>query len=193
MSAPSIRIETDRLVLREHEEGDESAMLPLLTDPVAMRYLPEIHVADVDGVRDNLARAIAERSRGEDRERFFLKVETRAGGLGSAEYVGEIGFTVIASAPEGRLVNLGYFFLPRWWGQGLCSEATRALVDYGFEKLGIVKVETGCLAENRGSERVMQKAGFRKEGYFPLHVLHEGKLKDRVEYGLTREDWARSR
>lgn len=193
MIGDAIRIETDRLVIREHEEGDESAMFPLLTDPVAMRYLPEIRASDSGGVWDNLARALAERSRGEDRERFFLKVETRVVGQDSAQYVGEIGFTVIASAPEGLLVNLGYFFLPRWWGQGLCSEATRALVDYGFERLGIVKVETGCLAENLGSERVMQKAGFRKEGFFPLHVLHEGRLKDRVEYGLTRTDWARSR
>jgi RimJ/RimL family protein N-acetyltransferase len=193
VSAPSIRIETDRLVLREHEEGDESAMLPLLTDPVAMRYLPEIHVADVDGVRDNLARAIADARAVKTASGFFLKVETRAGGLGSAEYVGEIGFTVIASAPEGRLVNPWYFFCRVGGVRDYARRRRAPLVDYGFEKLGIVKGRDGMPRPRTGVGASHSKGGFRKEGYFPLHVLHEASLRIRVEYGLTREDWARSR
>ena len=52
------------------------------------------------------------------------------------------------------------------------------------------RVTTGCLAENIGSERVMQKNGMIKEAERPDYEWHDGKMKSRLEYRLLKNEWA---
>ena len=51
------------------------------------------------------------------------------------------------------------------------------------------RLSTGCLAENVGSERVMQKAGLTKEAEHVDYEWHDGKMKTRVEYRMLRSEW----
>ena len=68
-------------------------------------------------------------------------------------------------------------------------EAANACVKYGFENLGIYKIQTGCIVNNIASEKIMIKLGMKRESYKRKHVLHDGVLKDRVEYALFREEY----
>ena len=52
---------------------------------------------------------------------------------------------------------------------------------------------TGCLAENKGSERVMQKNGLIKEAEHKDYEWHDGKMKDRLEYRLLKSEWESNR
>ena len=61
---------------------------------------------------------------------------------------------------------------------------------YAFEESGVCRIVTGCLKENKGSERVMQKCGMIKEADLKKIQWHEGRMKDRVEYRLLKEEWA---
>ena len=51
------------------------------------------------------------------------------------------------------------------------------------------RVTTGCLAENIGSERVMQKNGMMKEAERPDYEWHDGRMKTRLEYRLLKNEW----
>ena len=178
-----VRLHTKRLTINDHVLEDLSAMHRLLTDPLAMRYLDDIKTSTLEETRENLLVAIEE-SQSHKRSKYFFKMETLAG-----EYVGEIGFTVTLDCPIGKIVNLGYFLLPEFWGKGLVTEAAQEVIRFAFEEAGVVKIETGCLKENAASEKVMIKLGMTKEAEYRRRVWHEDTLKDRVEYRLLKEEW----
>ena len=71
------------------------------------------------------------------------------------------------------------------------SEALKKVLEYAYTENNVYRVTTGCLAENKGSERVMQKNGLIKEAQHIDYEWHDGKLKDRLEYRLLRKEWER--
>jgi len=89
----------------------------------------------------------------------------------------------------GKLVDLGYFTYTHCWNKGYTTEAVQALLHFAFTQDGVCRMSAGCLRENIGSERVMQKCGFIKEAEFKQYAWHDGKLKDRVVYRLLKEEW----
>lgn len=181
-----IALQTERLLIRDHLPEDLLPMHRLLSDPVAMYYLDDIRTQTLDETRQNLNAALAENGRA-DREKYFFAIIGREHG----RYIGEIGYTVKIRTPVGCITGLGYFILPEYWGRGIVTEAARVVLRFAFEQGGVVKVETGCIRDNGGSEAVMKKLGMAKEADFRQHVWHDGRFRDRVEYGMTREEWAR--
>lgn len=73
------------------------------------------------------------------------------------------------------------------------SEALKKLLEFAFTENNVYRVTTGCLAENKGSERVMQKNGLIKEAEHIDYEWHDGKMKTRLEYRLLRTEWERVR
>lgn len=179
-----VEIETERLILRDFAQGDLPAWYPIISDATGMRYLPELKVDDLAGAAQNLAEAVAEAAR-PDRVKFFFAVIERSTGA----LVGSVGYTVEAGLAGGKRVGLGYFYRKESWGRGYATEAARAVVAFAFTQDTVVKIETGCLKENAASERVMRNVGMKKEGELVRHQIHESLWKDRLLYGLTREDW----
>ncbi len=179
-----IQLQTDRLIIRDHLPEDLQAMHSLLSNPVAMHYLQDIRTCTPDATALNLETALAENNR-LDRELFFFAIIDRQTGA----YIGEIGYTVKVRTPEGSIVGLGYFIKPEYWGRGITTEAAKAVLRYAFEEGGVVKVESGCLRDNGASQAVMIKLGMMKEADLRKHVWHDGALRDRVEYGMLKEDW----
>ena len=62
-------------------------------------------------------------------------------------------------------------------------------MEYAFQTDNVYRVTTGCLAENIGSERVMQKNGMIKEAERPDYEWHDGRMKTRLEYRLLKNEW----
>jgi len=174
---------TLRLRIKEHSATDLESMHTLLSDPKAMYYLQDIFCKTISDTKNNLDAAIAEIEKS-DRKKFFFRIELLDG-----SYVGEIGFTILLDSQIGKIAELGYFILEKYWHGGIASEAVKAVIDFGFNELNIYKIETGCIKNNCWSERIMLKNGMKREAYKKHHVLHDGELKDRVEYALFRNDW----
>lgn len=183
-----IRITTKRLIIRDHQEDDIYAMHELLCDKKAMFYLPEIRTSNIDETKDNLKIALDE-AKANDRNKYFFAIINND----TQDYIGEIGFTRTSESTYGKVMNLGYFIKQEYWGKGIVTEAARAVIDYAFNNLYTIKIETGCLTENKGSERVMNKLGMRKEAELNKHTLLGDKFYDRVEYSLFKEDWERQK
>ncbi len=76
-----------------------------------------------------------------------------------------------------------------FWGKGLVTEAAHAVVNYCFEHLNAMKIVVGCNKDNIGSENIIKKLGMIKEAEFKNHVYLHGKLCDRVEYRMLKEEW----
>ena len=69
------------------------------------------------------------------------------------------------------------------------TEAARAVLDLGFERLDLLRIYATHFARNPASGRVMQKAGMVREGCLRQHVLRWDVPQDLVYYGILREEW----
>ncbi len=179
-----VKLETQRLFVRDNCEKDLADHFALISDPLTMRYLPELYVKTIEEANCNLQKSIAAALSPRRKEYFFAIILRQSNKL-----IGSIGYTVEAENEQGKLVNLGYFIRREYWGMGYTLEAARRLVEFAFLQDNVLKIETGCLKENTASEKIMIRLGMRKEAELLKHQLHEGRFKDRVVYGLRKNEW----
>jgi len=179
-----VKIFTERLIIRDLAIDDLENHHKLISNDNVMKYLQDIKTNTVEESKENLKRAI-DSINSINRELYFFAMED----ISANEYIGEIGYTVIKNTPYGKLVHLGYFINEKYWNKGYVTEALKRVVEFAFEDDNVYRISTGCIKENTGSEKVMQKNGFIKEAEYKEYALHEGKLKDRVEYRLLKSEW----
>ncbi|MFC7545142.1 GNAT family N-acetyltransferase [Plantactinospora sp. GCM10030261] len=84
----------------------------------------------------------------------------------------------------------GYWVDARAAGRGVMPTALALAVDHAFEHGGLHRIEVNIRPENRPSRRVVEKLGFREEGYHPRYMHIDGAWRDHLGYALTSEDVA---
>jgi RimJ/RimL family protein N-acetyltransferase len=85
--------------------------------------------------------------------------------------------------------DLGYAFNQLYWGQGYATEATRALIQFGFTKLKLHRLWATCDQKNRASARVLEKAGLRYEGLMRENMILKKRWRDTRLYALLDKDF----
>ena len=85
--------------------------------------------------------------------------------------------------------ELAYWIAPDEQGHGYATEASRVLLDHCFNRLGLHKVIARAFESNRGSQRVIEKLGFAREGTFRDEVFLDGEWEDYYRYGLLESEW----
>ena len=100
--------------------------------------------------------------------------------------IGSIGF--VKFDWEARKTEIGYWIARSEEGKGIISAATRLLIDYALDDLGMNRVEIRCSAENIRSAAIPRRLGFTKEGTFRQAELLHGRLHDFDIYALLAED-----
>lgn len=101
-----------------------------------------------------------------------------------------IGTTALfsLSGPLHR-AELGYSLMPARQGEGLATEAVRRALDFGFDVLGLERIEADVDPRNLPSLRTLENLGFRREGYLRQRWHVAGELQDSVLMGLLASDW----
>jgi RimJ/RimL family protein N-acetyltransferase len=79
------------------------------------------------------------------------------------------------------------------WGRGIGTEATRLMVEYGFFRLNLRKIELGVYSEYEAAVHSYEKVGFQVEGRLREGLFHEGQYKDCLLMGLLRSEYIRSK
>ncbi len=95
----------------------------------------------------------------------------------------------IGHEPQGKAQELGYAILPNERKKGHCSEALTIVVDYLFLSKDIVRIQAHTDVRNEGSQKVLEKAGFKKEGVVRKVAFMRGEWRDGCLYSILREDW----
>jgi len=85
--------------------------------------------------------------------------------------------------------TLGYWMGRQYAGRGLMTEAVGVLLPFFFDTLGLHRLQAAFLPHNAASRRVLEKNGFREEGYAENYLQIDGKWADHVLFALTRERW----
>jgi len=99
----------------------------------------------------------------------------------------KIGFLGMGSGVFGW--QIGYVLIPSERGKGYCTEAVQLAVDYLFMSKDIVRVQAGTFTDNVASQRVLEKAGFQREGTIRKGMFAWGSWVDLYIYGILKEDW----
>ena len=103
----------------------------------------------------------------------------------NGEYVGNISLVPCEDIYR-MSAEIGYFIGEPYWNKGIVTTAVKLIIDYGFNHLGIVRIQTSIFEYNTASQRVLEKCGFVKEGVFRKSVFKQGKLWDEVRYALLK-------
>ena len=179
-----IKLETARLNIRDPKPEDLLDWHRLMSDEKTMYYLQDIMTHSLEESKKNLMEAVAD-IENPKRTKYFLAIELKE----NRDFVGSIGYTVTDNTPAGKMVHAGYFILPEYHSKGYVSESLHELLRFAFEENSVYRFETGCLVDNISSERVMQKNGMVREGYFMACEWHDGRYKDRVTYRMLKSEW----
>jgi RimJ/RimL family protein N-acetyltransferase len=84
--------------------------------------------------------------------------------------------------------ELGYWLGRAFWGRGIVSAAVREITGYAFATLGLTRVYALPFAQNRGSIRVLEKAGYTREGRLRRSALKEGEILEQLLLAITDQD-----
>jgi ribosomal-protein-alanine N-acetyltransferase len=180
-----IELHTPRLTLRWMTEADIDAHFALFSDPEVTRYLGRPAWTERIQAVEAIGKVLANYASGEAM-RLGLALRT------TGELIGDAGLWRIDDA--NRRCDIGYSLARAHWGRGYAAEALEALLTYGFDTLGLNRVEADIDPRNTGSQRVLEKLGFRQEGYMPERWIVNGVTADTAFYGLLRSGWmARAR
>lgn len=101
----------------------------------------------------------------------------------------KIGFVFHRFSLPYKWMEIGYFLVPGERGKGYGTEAAQLMVDYLFLSKDVARVQAYTDVRNKASQRVLEKAGFQKEGTMRKCDFNRGKLTDWHLYSILREEW----
>ena len=178
------RLETHRLILREMTLGDvefyfhhfnnekvvEGSCFPGPKTPEAAKEELELYCIrpfkDDKGIRWGIARK------------------------GSDELIGTCGF--YDWNKTSHRAEIGYDLEPAHWREGIMTEALRAVLRYGFEEMGLNRIQAIIDSANVRSIKLVERLGFKKEGILRQNSYFRGRFRDEVCFSLLKEEWTRS-
>ena len=116
----------------------------------------------------------------EDRQMFrAIEVDGHA--------VGSIGL-FLGSDVYCMTAELGYWLAEEYWGQGVMTEAVRQICREAFGRFDLLRIYAEPFADNQGSRRVLEKAGFTCEGTMRNGVYKNGRVHSYCVYSILREE-----
>jgi RimJ/RimL family protein N-acetyltransferase len=163
--------------LRPWRSEDVPFIVAACQDPAISRWSPVIPFPYTE--RD----ALSWLERQEPMRRAGEALDLAVVDEGSNEVLGAIGIGVNHML---RTAGVGYWLAPRARGHGHITIAVRLLTRWGFDHLGLARIELTTDPENLRSQRVAERCGFRLEGRLRSHmlILHSGERRDSLIYGL---------
>ena len=174
---PALPVRTPRLVLRLVALGDADEITRACSHPSTrwgIHVLPSPYHR-----RDAVGFVRKKRAQFRRRESLALAIDRRNAG-------GPEGVIELNLSTGDRRAGLGYWVAPGYRGKGYATEAARAMCRIGFDRLRLHRIEAWVLARNRASMRVLEKAGFRKEGRLRHRFKVGGRWLDQVWMGRLK-------
>ena len=156
-----MQLETDRLILRKLEESDYERLFLLDSDPEVMKYIGVPVLEDVNQSKD-VINTIQKQYEDNGIGRFAV-IEKESNLL-----IGWSGLKFLTQEINGynNVYELGYRFMPEYWGKGYALESAKASLDYGFNDLNIDIIYAMAHSENDASNHILQKLGFERMNEF---------------------------
>lgn len=133
--------------------------------------------SDRDAYRSYLRRVSSQNHRG------FLARDLRSGEIAGVANINDIRLGSMLSA------SLGYYAFNSDRSKGAMTDAVGLTVDRAFGELGLHRIEANIQPGNLPSKGLVQRLGFRLEGFSPRYLYVDGDWRDHERWAVLREDW----
>jgi ribosomal-protein-alanine N-acetyltransferase len=176
------QIETERLILRDILPIDDLGMFELDSNPEVLRYLGTPPITSINQAREAIGRI---------RQQYidysigrWATIEKESG-----NFIGWSGLKFMTDAKNNQhhFYDVGYRFIPKYWGKGYATESTKAALKYAFTIMNLQEVIGTCHEENVASRKALEKCGLK----FIEQYNHEDKFMcDWLR--ITKEEWEKN-
>jgi ribosomal-protein-alanine N-acetyltransferase len=173
-------LRTERLILRPFELSDAKIVQEKAGNKAIADTTVNIPHPYPDGVAEEWISTHQPRFESGELVNYAITLEK------TGELIGAVGLVVNKKFNH---AELGFWIDKDLWGRGYATEAARAVMDYGFNKVGLHRIFAEHMTRNPASGKVMRKLGMREEGLLKEHVLRSHRYEDVVVYGILNDDW----
>jgi ribosomal-protein-alanine N-acetyltransferase len=123
-----------------------------------------------------------------ERQRHFDSAYGFGMFLRDGTFIGEVSLGSVQRGPF-QSAFVGYWVDAEHAGQGFVPEGVAVILRYGFEEIGLHRIEAAIVPRNSASRRVVEKLGMREEGIAERFLQIRGTWEDHVRYAMTLEEW----
>lgn len=178
-------LETERLILRALTQNDLDFLFRHFSDPQIYRYLlDEDPVTTEAEAQEILDFYLPQHNLPQLDKPYNRWLITRKQ---DRQPIGTCGFHKWQQ--RHHLAEIGYDLEVASWRQGYMREALRAVLQHGFEAMGLNRIEAQVYPENIASLRLLERLGFQKEGLRRQSLYQAGKYYDHWLLSLLKADW----
>ena len=175
---PFPTLHTTRLTLRPFRRSDAPIVQRLAGDPEVALKTDVIPYPYGDGVAEEWIDSLE--PAWEEGRLLTLAVTENIDGL--------VGTMSLSINSRHRSAELGYWIGRPFWNKGYATEAGRALLRYGFDEIGLNRIQARQMPRNAASARVLEKLGMRLEGVHRQCLFLRGEFEDLAVYAILASD-----
>jgi [ribosomal protein S5]-alanine N-acetyltransferase len=178
------RITPQEVTLRPAAPRDADILRQWRAEPTVRRFQPLNELPTAQLRADVASQRIADLYRGRgEKFQWIVQVDAHAAGW----------ITLVVSNWEHGLAEVGYALSTSFQNRGVMTEALQILLEDLFQNTLLERVEARCAVENYGSQRVLEKNNFLKEGRLKGYFKLRGRRIDNFLYALLRDDYLEGR
>jgi len=175
------KLESERLTLRQMTVEDASALLQIFSDAEVTKDMgikPFVSIEEALGTIQFM------------NELFQQDVAIRWGIVRKSDnqLIGTCGFNGW-EVNRGSRGEIGYDLAKSYWRQGYMTEALNKLITFGFEEMGLNRIEAYTNLDAAPSIQLLYKIGFQKEGILRGYAYFHGEYWDQNCFSLLKHEW----
>ena len=171
-------LETERLLFREFTLNDTEDFFALNTNEKVIQYFDRPKMQSMEEAIKMIKKISTSFENNEGITWAIELKETR-------KIIGHITYWRIIK--EHYRAEMGYSLFPEYWGKGFMSEAIQQVIVFGFSKLKFHSIEANVDPRNISSMKLLERAGFKREGYLKENFYFNGKFFDTALYSLLNK------
>lgn len=173
-------IKTERLLLRQTQKYDLRALHEMRTSPRVMEYMDTEFPKSINDTQKRYEQEIESFSKGTS---VYWTIALKDSNI----MIGGAGFWKIIK--EHYRAEIGYQLDNKYWRKGYSFEALKAIIEFGFKKMGLHSIEANVNPKNDPSINLLKKLGFEQEAYFKENFYYNGKFLDSAIFSLVVSNW----
>lgn len=174
-------IETERLILRKFKISDDEAMLKywIADEKIQSLYSEPVYTTKAE-VDELLEKYINSYQKNDYYRQAIIEKN-------SGECIGQIAYFLVDS--KNNFAEIEYCIGSDFQCKGYATEATKAVIQYGFDKINLHKVQICTKTINKPSKRVIEKCGFTYEGTLRDYFYMEGEYVGRLYFSMLKSEF----
>lgn len=173
-------IETERLLLRRIHTRDANDIFEYASDPEVAKYVTWEHHRSVADSIHFVRLIVNSYNRGEPAPwGIILKENQKLVGTGGYHWW----------LYDHSRAEVGYTISSRYWNKGIMTEALKAILKFGFDKMLLNRIEARCFLKNTASERVLMKCNMKFEGIMREPIFVKSEFRDLKIYSILKREY----